>query len=157
MDSPSSPRRPLLYRLGVYLLAVLTAYILASITATQSVVFNLSGMGIAVDFPTRISMTLQDLAGMAGSLLPLIAAGFLIAFLIAGLLLLWAPRWRTLLYIVAGAGALICIHLSMKLALGITPVAIGRTTGGLLVQGIAGAAGGYVFARLMQVRTTEVA
>jgi len=140
----------LLYRFGLYLLAVLTAYVLASFTATQSVVSNLVSMGLEVDLVTRLSMTAKDLLGMAGTLLPMIAAGYLVAFLVVGLLLYWRPQWRTPLYIVAGGVALIAIHLTLQLAFGITPVAIGRTVGGLLVQGAAGAVGGYVFSRLMR-------
>ena len=150
MINPSASRWPLLYRLGVYLLAVLTAYVLASITATQSVVSSLSSMGVDVDLATRISMTARDLLGMAGSFLPMIAAGYLAAFLVVGILLHWWPHWRTPLYLMAGGAALIAIHLTMQLAFSITPVAIGRTVGGLLVQGVAGAVGGYVFSRLMQ-------
>ena len=48
----------------------------------------------------------------------------------------------------AGAAALVCIHVTLNLALGLTPVAIARSPGGLLVQGLAGAAGGYVYTRL---------
>ncbi len=150
MINPFTRRWPLLYRLAVYLLAVITAYVLASITATQSVISSLSSMGIDVDLATRLSMTVKDLAGMAGTFLPMIAAGYLVAFLVVGLLLVWRPHWRTPLYIVAGGAALIAIHLTMQLAFSITPVAIGRTVGGLLVQGVAGAVGGYVFSRLMQ-------
>lgn len=150
MINPSANRWPLLYRLGVYLLAVITAYVLASITATQSVISSLSSMGIDLDLTTRLSMTAKDLAGMAGTFLPMIAAGYLVAFLVVGLLLIWRPQWRTPLYIVAGGVALIAIHLTMQQVFSITLVAIGRTAGGLIVQGIAGAVGGYVFSRLMR-------
>jgi hypothetical protein len=150
MIKPSAKRWPLLYRLGVYLLAVVTAYLLASITATQSVISSLASMGIDVDLATRLSMTAKDLAGMAGAFLPMIAAGYLVAFLAVGLLLIWRPQWRTPLYIVAGGVTLIAIHLTMQQAFSITPVAIGRTVGGLMVQGVAGAVGGWVFSRLMR-------
>ncbi len=149
MTATAKIKWPLLHRLGVYLAAVLAAYVPASLTATQSVISSLSDLGISVNTGTRISMTLQDMAALTGSLLPLIAAGFLAAFLVVGMLCHWWPQWRTILYVAAGAVALIAIHLVMKLALGIAPVAIARTTGGLLVQGLAGAIGGYVFARLM--------
>lgn len=140
----------LLYRLGIYVLAVMTAYLLASITATQSVISSLISMGIDIDLASRISMTARDLVGMGGTLLPMVAGGYLVAFLVTGLLLHWWPRWRTPLYILAGAVALIAIHLIMQLLLSITPVAIARSLGGLLVQGAAGAAGGYVFSKLMR-------
>lgn len=132
-------------KLGIYLAAVVTAYVLASVTATQHVVASLSSMGIDVGFGDRLAMTLRDLAGMAGSLLPLVAFGLLMAFLATALLCRWLDRWRTPLYLLAGATALVAVHVIMNLAFGITPVAIARSPGGLFVQGLAGAVGGYLY------------
>lgn len=137
-------------KLGIYLSAVLTAYLLASASATQHVVASLSSMGVAVGLADRLKMTAQDLLGMGASLLPLVAFGLLAAFLFTALLCRWLGRWATPLYVLAGATALVSIHVLMNLALGLTPVAIGRSAGGLLVQGLAGAAGGYVYIRLNQ-------
>ena len=133
-------------KLAAYLLAIIVAYLLAAITATQSVIARLGEMGIDVNFADRLSMTLQDIAGMAGMFLPMIAAGFLAAFLLTALLCRWLGRRPVALYILAGAVALITIHLTLNLAFGITPVAIARTMGGLLIQGLAGAVGAYLYA-----------
>ncbi len=133
-------------KLAAYLLAVVVAYTLASITATQSVITRLAEMGIDVNFADRLRMTLHDIAGMAGMFLPMIAAAFLAAFLMAALLCRWLGRRPIALYILAGAVALIAIHLTLNLAVGITPVAIARTMGGLLIQGLAGAVGAYLYA-----------
>jgi len=130
------------------LLAIIVAYLLATITATQSVIARLAEMGVDVDFADRLRMTVLDIAGMAGMFLPLIAAGFLAAFLVAALLCLWLGRRPIALYALAGAVALIAIHLTLKLTFGITPVAIARTTDGLLTQGLAGAVGAYFYARI---------
>ena len=73
-------------KLGIYLSAVLLAYILASVSATQHVVSRLSSMGIPLDWGERILMSVQDLAGMSGMFLPLVAFGFLVAFLVTALL-----------------------------------------------------------------------
>ena len=135
-------------KLGIYLAAVLTAYLLASATATQHVVASLSSMGVAIAAGDRLAMTLHDFSGMAVSLLPMVAFGLLAAFLVTALLCLWLGRWRTPLYVLAGATALTAIHVLMNQAFGLTPVAIARTGGGLLVQALAGAAGGYVYVRL---------
>jgi hypothetical protein len=150
MINSTISRFPIIKRLAIYLLAVVVAYLLASVTATQSVVSNLFEMGVTVGFSERLGMTIKDIAGMAGLFLPMIAAAFLAAFLIAAMICRWWPQWRTPLYIAAGAAGLITIHLTLNLALGITPIAIGRTTGGLLLQGLAGAAGGYIFLSLTQ-------
>lgn len=141
---------PIINLLLIWLLAVVVAYLLASITATQSVVSSLFEMGVTVGFSERLGMTIKDIAGMAGLFLPMIAAAFLAAFLVAAMLCRWWPQWRTPIYIVAGAAGLVTIHLTLNLAFGITPIAIGRTAGGLLIQGLAGAVGGFIFLSLTQ-------
>ena len=141
-------RFPLINLLAIYLLAVAAAYLLASITATQSVVSSLTEMGVDVGISDRVAMTIKDIAGMAGLFLPMIAAAFLAAFLVAAMLCRWWPQWRTAFYIASGAAGLVTIHLTLNLAFGITPIAIGRTMGGLFLQGLAGAVGGYIFLSL---------
>jgi hypothetical protein len=135
-------------KLGIYLFAVLVAYGLAVVTASQHVVSSLASMGVEVGLADRLAMTLADLAGMAGMFLPLIAFGFLVAFLVAALLRRWLDRWQTVLYLLAGAAALTALHLLLHLVFGLTPVAIARSAGGILVQALAGAAGGWVYIAL---------
>jgi hypothetical protein len=135
-------------RLAIYLSAVVVAYLLASVMATQSVVSSLSGMGVDVSFAGRAAMTLRDIGGMAGMFLPMIAFSLLIAFMATALICRYWNQWRIPLYIIAGAAALVCIHLALNLAFGITPVAIARTAAGLGLQAVAGAAGGYTYVYL---------
>ena len=135
-------------RLATYLAAVVVTYLLASVMATQSVISSLSGMGVDVGFTERAAMTLRDIGGMAGMFLPMIAFGLLIAFMATALICHYWNRWRTPLYIIAGAAALVCVHLALNLAFGITPVAIARTITGLALQAIAGAAGGFTYVYL---------
>lgn len=135
-------------RLALYLAAVIVAYLLAAITATQSVVSSLAGMGINLDTAERLSMTLDDITGMAPMLLPMIAFGLLIAFMTTALICRYLNQWRVPLYALAGAVALLCIHLALHHLFSITPVAIARTPGGLVVQALAGAAGGLTYVLL---------
>jgi len=135
-------------RLAIYLAAVVVAYLLASVVATQSVVSSLSGMGVDLSFAERATMTLRDIGGMAGMFLPMIAFGLLIAFMATALICHYWNQWRTPLYIIAGAAALVCVHLALNLAFCITPVAIARTTTGLGLQALAGAVGGYTYVYL---------
>lgn len=135
-------------RLAIYLSAVAVAYLLAAVMATQSVVSSLAGMGVNVSFSERVSMTLGDITGMAGMFLPMVAFGLLIAFMVTALICRYWNQWRTPLYIIAGATALVCMHLALHLAFSITPLAIARTTGGLLLQALAGAAGGLTYVYL---------
>jgi hypothetical protein len=144
--------RFLAIRLVIYLSAVVVAYVVAAITATQAVVSSLDGMGARISFPERVSMTVSDLAGMAGMFLPMIAFGLLIAFMATALICRYKSQWRVPLYIIAGATALVCIHLALNMAFGITPVAIARTPGGLLLQAVAGAAGGLTYVLLSRSR-----
>jgi len=143
-------------RLAIYLSAVMVAYGLAAVTATQSVVSSLAGMGVRLTFPDRLSMTLSDLGGMAGMFLPMVAFGLLIAFMATALICRYRNQWRFPLYIIAGAVALVCIHLALHLAFGITPVAIARTTGGLMIQAVAGAAGGLTYVLLSRSRFARI-
>jgi hypothetical protein len=135
-------------KLGIYLAATAVAYVLASVFATQSVVTSLTGMGIETSASTRLAMTLHDLAGMAGMFLPLIAFGFLLAFLVTALLFYLLKRWQFALYTLAGATALVAIHVALNLSFDITLVAAARTPIGLLLQAVAGAAGGFTYAAL---------
>lgn len=145
MDKSLPTVRFLAGRLGAYLLAVGTAYVLATLTATQSVVWRLKAMGVTVPLWDRIAMSLQDIAGMAALFLPMIAFGLLVALLCAALLGRWLHRGRLALYFLAGAASVVCVHLLMHQAFGITPVAIARSSGGLLVQALAGGAGGLAY------------
>jgi hypothetical protein len=147
MNKMPDHRPTFLHRIGTFLLALVTAWLLASLTATQSVISSLRSMGVDISLAESLDMMARDIVALAGTFLPLIAGGYLVAFLVAWMLCLWWPRWRTVLYILAGGAALVVIHLSLKLAFGITPIAIGRTTGGLVVQGLAGAVGGYIYIR----------
>jgi len=134
-------------RMGSFALAVALTYVLAVISASQHVAASLEGMGAEVGFGTRLEMIVHDLGGMATSFLPMILIGLLIAFGVAASLLRWLPRWRYLLYTIAGAAAVVTIHLALNAAFDITPVAVARTGAGLVVQALCGAVGGYAFAR----------
>ena len=128
-----------------WFLAVLLAYVLASLSATQSVVADLAQMGIPISLGERLTMSGQDLLGMTGLFLPLIAAGFVIALSVAGLLSRWKPAQRTFLFTLAGAVALVGIHLALQWQFDITLVAVARSNLGLLSQALAGAIGGWFF------------
>lgn len=155
MDTRVSTIYFLTRRLGAWLLAVAVAYLLASVTATQSVINNLSGMGVHVQPGVRMQMTLSDILGMANMFLPMVAFALLMAFMTAALLCRWLARWRLPLYAVAGGVALITIHLTLHLAFGLTPIAIARTAGGLSLQGLAGAAGGVCYILLIKHQAIE--
>lgn len=129
-----------------YLAATLAAYVLAVVAATQSVIHGLHEMGVAVDLVTRLKMTAHDVLGMSTSLLPLVAAGFVVAFPISFLVARRAPGSYTPCHAAAGATALLGIHLLLKWWFDVWTIFGASTLPGLVVQGMAGAVGGLVFA-----------
>ena len=139
----------LLRRLGIFALAVLLAYALATVSATLSVVWSLKGMSVEVPAGVALNMIGRDLAGMANMFLPMVAFGLLIALMTAALLFRIIGRWRTGLYMLAGATALVTIHVLLQLAFGITPLAVARSVAGLATQAIAGSLGGLLYSVLV--------
>lgn len=130
--------------------AVITAYVLGSLLATQVVLGNLAALGVDVDMATRLDASLHDLLGMASSYLPLILLAFLVAMpAAAGLVRLHAvPGTRVLWFALAGFLALVALHLILRQLLGLWPVAAARGWDGLLLQGLAGASGGGLYSYL---------
>jgi hypothetical protein len=114
-------------------------------------------MGVHVGLGDRLAMTLQDIGGMAGMFLPMVAFGLLIAFMASALICRYKNHWRLSLYVLAGATALVCIHLALNLAFGITPVAAARSAFGLALQAVAGAAGGLTYVLLSRTRLARMA
>ena len=145
-------------RLGVFLLALLLTYVLATFTATWSVVISLRAMSVEVPISTALQMAWQDLFGMADMFLPMIAFALLIAFMSTAILRRFVKKWPLAWYALAGAVALVCIHIALKLAFGITPLAVGRSIDGLAQQALAGALGGlfYGWITLRQMKANPI-
>lgn len=104
-------------------------------------------MGMDVLFIERLQATGHDMLGMATSYLPLMLLAFIVALPIAAGLNRWLPRGRGALYTIAGFTAVVALHLIMKAVLGLNGVAAVRELHGLLLQGLAGGIGGYLFSR----------
>jgi hypothetical protein len=138
----------LVRKLAIYLAAVATAYLLATASASLHVASRLASMGVDPGVADRLAMIGRDLLGMAGMFLPLIAFALLVAFLVTALLHHLLRRAQVPLYVLAGATALVALHLALHAAFGLTPVAAARSAGGLSLQALAGAAGGFVYIHL---------
>lgn len=134
-------------RIAAFVGAVVTAYVLGAIASTQIVLSAVAALGVPVDAATRGTAVLHDLPGMAPVYGPLIAIAYLIAFPVAALVMRFVPGPRTLGYILAGAAALLVVHLAMPALLGMHMFPATRSVAGVAWQVAAGAAGGYVFAR----------
>lgn len=131
--------------LAAYVAAVLVTYVTAAIAHTHSVMGNLTDMGVAVTAADRLQATLHDLQGMAPLYLPIIAVALAVAFPVAAAVIRFNPRWRPLGYSLAGGAAVLVVHVVLYQAFSITPIAAARTTGGLTIQALCGALGGWVF------------
>ena len=117
---------------------------------TQVVLNNVASMGLEVTLAMRWSSSLSDVAGLAGTLLPLMAIALLPGWLILDWLgrrstLRIAPAW----YILAGAMGIAALHPTLNWAFGVDVFAPARTLPGLLGQAVAGGLGGLavVFTR----------
>ena len=129
---------------------ILLAYAAGSVLGTQVVLNNVAAMGLEVTLAMRWSSSLSDVAGLAGTLLPLMAIALLPGWLILDWLgrrptLRIAPAW----YILTGAVGIAVLHPTLNWALGVDVFAPARTLPGLLGQAVAGGLGGLavVFSR----------
>ena len=131
-------------------LGILLAYAAGSVLGTQVVLNNVAAMGLGVTLAMRWSSSVSDVAGLAGTLLPLMAIALLPGWLILDWLgrrptLRVAPAW----YILAGAVGIVALHPALNWAFGVDVFAPARTVPGLLGQAVAGGLGGLavVFSR----------
>ncbi len=128
--------------------AVLLTYVLASLFSTQIILGNLQSMGVDVSAMVRLSTSFHDLLGLTSSYLVLILIAFVLGMPVAAGLTRLMPTHRLFLFSLAGFVAIVALHLIMKAVLGLSGIAATRTLFGLLSQGVAGAAGGYLYYRL---------
>lgn len=93
----------------------------------------------------RLDATGHDLLGLATSYLPLLFLAYLLALPVAVALAGHIKRYRVLIYGLAGAVAVLVLHSLAKAVLGVNGLAAVRDLHGLLLQGLAGWFGGYLF------------
>jgi hypothetical protein len=127
--------------------ATLITSVVGSVFSTQSVISSLRSIDVDVPFATQLSMTVGDFA-ILPSLTPLIAICFVVGFFVAAFCVRHIGGNRIAWHIVAGAAAVITTLLIMKAVLLITAIAGTRSLLGLLSFGLAGAIGGWVYAKI---------
>ena len=143
----SITKQNLLRNIVGLIVATLTTAIIGSIFSSQSVIASLQSLDIVVPLVTRLSMTLDDLAILT-ALAPVTAICFVVGFIVAALCVRFIGGNRTAWHILAGAAALVTTLLILKAVLLITAIAGTRTTLGLMSFGLAGAIGGWVYAKI---------
>jgi len=140
-------------RITSWLFAVLTTVILGTAFQTQNVLARLADVGADINFAERISMTIYDLRYLGTFYFVFVAIALAIAFLTAGLVFRFAKFGRPIIFIVAGAVALLVMLVAMKAKyFDIHLIAGARNGLGIGLQMLAGAIGGFVFARFSRVK-----
>lgn len=132
--------------IAAYFPATLMAYLLGSTLSSIVIMMGLADMGMPVTAGDVFGAILFDWLGLLGSYLPLVAIALLIALPVAAQLYRRLGLPRTATYMLGGFIALVALHLIMEATLGLIGFAAVRTTFGLVLQGVAGAAAGSVFA-----------
>jgi hypothetical protein len=141
--------------IGSFLAAVIVAIILGSIASTHFVLGALTDLGVEIPFSDRLSMTLQDIVGIAPLYGAIIGTGLLVAFVAAIFVAKLAPSLRWLVYLVAGGAAVGITLFTLQIVFGgIMPISGARSAGGFVAQIGVGAIAGYVFARLTTPQQT---
>ena len=96
-------------------------------------------------------MTVTDLALLRIYLI-IIGSAILVAFLVAGTCARRLPGSRSFWFTLAGFAAVTCVLILIESLLGAMFIAGARSLPGLLLQGVAGALGGWTFVRLTAAR-----
>lgn len=135
-------------RLAGFALAVLATAALSSVIQTLRVHAGLSALGVEISFGLRLSAIGHDLIGFAPTYAGIVAAGFLIAFLVAGLIRRYATRLGPWLHALAGGAAILTALLTMDALLGMSVIAGARGAWGIALFTLAGMLGGALFARI---------
>ena len=131
-----------------FLTAIAVTYLVAVLGYTQLNLANLVEMGVNVPSDVRLESAMHDLLGMASLYLPIITVALVLGFGITRIALIWLSELSTLGYIAGGFFALYVVDFALGQLMGTHPLAVTRTTVGLLSQCLAGGLGGYAFAAI---------
>ena len=137
-------------RLISFLVAGLVAYVSAVLFYTQINLSNLTDLGIDVSFSDRLAAASHDLLSMTGMYLPIMLVALLVAFSLAAIVIRFLPNLRTLGFVLAGMVGVLALVLFFSSFLGTNPIAVTRSSLGLLSQCGAGGIGGLVYALVSQ-------
>ena len=142
-----------LKRLFAWGLAVLTTTVFAVIFQSQNIIARLNGLGGNIGFSERLSVTFFDLTHLGSLYGIFISIALAIAFLCGALVYKIAKFGRPVIYICAGAIAMIVMLLMMKeVFFGVAIIAGARDMTGLAFQMVAGGLGGFVFSKISQAK-----
>ena len=139
-----------------FLAAVFITYILAVLCYTQLNLANLIEMGVNISPEVRFNAAIHDLLGMSEVYFPILAVFLLIAFGLAGFLASVLKELRFLFFVMAGLLVPSAIDFLFTFSLwglnivqDVHPIAVTRTTAGLLLQSGACAIGSLAFCSMV--------
>ncbi|MCZ4320826.1 hypothetical protein [Pseudomonas anguilliseptica] len=142
-----SKLRTLLY----FFLAVLLASVMGTVLQTQFNLANLQALGAPMPLGVRVQTTCLDLLGFSPTFAVLVILGFTFALPVASLLARVWPMGRWLLFILAGA---IAVLAAMALANALLPmptlIGANRSLAGTLGLMACGSLGALLFAVLVR-------
>lgn len=143
----------ILKHIVAWLAAVIAVVLLGVIFQTQNIISRLGALGADVSFGQRLSMTAYDITHLGSLYGVFIALALAIAFLASGLAYRFAKFGRPIIYTVAGGVAILVMLFLMKRAFFDVHIIAGARDGlGISLQMLAGAIGGFVFAKLTATR-----
>ena len=133
-----------------WLAAVLVTASLGSVVQTQLNIARIVELGQGVDPVERLATTGQDLLGFAPLWAIIVAAGLLVALLVASGL---SRRWPDLslpLHALAGFAAPLVALLLMEVMMPVTVIAAARSWLGVVLMSLPGALGGWLYIVLLR-------
>ena len=139
-----------------FLTAVAVTYVLAVLCYTQLNLANLIEMGVDISPDVRLTAAIHDLIGMSEVYFPILVVFLLIAYGLAGFLATVLKELRVLFFVTAGLLVPSAIDFLFTFSLwGLNivqdahPIAVTRTTAGLLSQSVACAIGSFLFCSIV--------
>ena len=139
-----------------FLTAVAVTYVLAVLCYTQLNLANLIEMGVAISPEVRLTAAIHDLLGMSEVYFPILVVFLLIAYGLASFFAAVLKELRVLFFMTAGLLVPSAIDFLFTFSLwglnivqDVHPIAVTRTTAGLLLQSGACAIGSLAFCSMV--------
>jgi len=149
--------KTLFRHLGFLLISAVVTTIIATFLQTQRVIGNLSDIGVSVSLWKRLGMSFYDITHLGTIYIIFITLALLGAFLTSGIVFHFVKFGRSLIYVIAGAIAIFVMLMLMKRAFfDVHLIAGARDGAGIMWQMLAGAIGGFTFARLTRSRNAPI-
>ncbi|TVQ39784.1 MAG: hypothetical protein EA370_04265 [Wenzhouxiangella sp.] len=134
--------------LSGFVAAALATAALSSVFQTQYNLTRIAALDQPMPFTLRLVTMMQDLLHFAPTYAIIVAAGFLIAFAVAGSLSAVFPRQRGWLYPAAGFVAVLSALLIMSAMLPVTAISAARSGLGMFFLSLFGAVGAWLHASI---------